>query len=65
MKIPLLTFLFSALVAPWVYAQDIITKKSGEDIQVMVLEVNQTDVRFKSTIIRRGLFLPWLRLISF
>ena len=47
MKKPLLTLLFSTLLVPLLHAQDIITKKSGEDVQAKVLEVTQTEVKFK------------------
>jgi len=47
MKKPLLTIFFTALAAPLLFAQDVITPKTGEDIPAKVLEVTQTDVKFK------------------
>lgn len=40
----LLAFISISITA---FSQDIITQKSGEDIQAKVLEINQTDVKYK------------------
>jgi hypothetical protein len=36
------------------FSQDVITKKSGEDVQSKILEVNQTEVKFKKFDNREG-----------
>lgn len=40
----LLAFIAISITA---YSQDVITQKSGEDIQAKILEVNQTEVKYK------------------
>lgn len=40
----LLAFISISITA---FSQDVITQKSGEDIQAKILEVNQTDVKYK------------------
>jgi len=47
-KMPFL-FIFCINLISTCFAQDLITKKSGEDIQVKILEVNPTDIKFKKT----------------
>ena len=47
MKRSIFTFLAFIAISITGFSQDFITKKSGEDIRAKVLEVNQTDIRFK------------------
>jgi len=47
MKKTLLTFLFLATLTSSMFSQDIITKKSGDDIMSKILEVNQSEIRYK------------------
>jgi hypothetical protein len=47
----MLKYIFAPLIIMFFFlnaiSQDTITRKSGEDIQVKILEVNQTDIRYK------------------
>jgi len=47
MKKFIMFFFATFLVANCLFSQDIITKKSGEDIQAKVLEVTTTEVKYK------------------
>jgi hypothetical protein len=47
MKISIFTILVSVFSISFSFAQDIITKKSGEDIQAKVLEVSTTELKYK------------------
>lgn len=41
--------LFTALTANLSFAQDLITKKSGEDVKAKVIEVTTTEIKYKKT----------------
>jgi hypothetical protein len=47
MKKSAITLMLLLISASFCFSQDIITKKSGEDIQAKILEVTQTEIRFK------------------
>jgi hypothetical protein len=47
MKTIILTTLTTILSLTFCFSQDVITKKTGEDIQSKVLEVGQTEVKYK------------------
>ena len=54
MKKPLLLLTFSLLTVFFCNAQDIITKKSGEDIQSKILEIGQDEVKYKKFEFQEG-----------
>ena len=47
MKQTLLTLIFTVIALTFCYSQDIITTKSGENIQAKVVEVGQTLIKYK------------------
>ena len=47
MKKSLLTILITIFTLTLSFAQDVITKKSGEDILSKILEVSQSEIRYK------------------
>ncbi len=49
MKRIIFLVIFLMCISTTLFAQDLITKKSGEDIKAKVLEVNQTEIKFKKT----------------
>lgn len=49
MKSTIFTIVFLAAIQFSIFSQDIITKKSGEDIEAKVLEVTQTEIKYKKT----------------
>lgn len=49
MKLYLLTILFCTLFLNLASGQDVITKKSGEELKVKVLEITQTEIKYKKS----------------
>lgn len=47
MKRSLLTTLQFFFAMSYCFSQDILTKKSGEDIYAKILEINQTEIKYK------------------
>src|SRR6187401_3002947 len=46
MKKAILSFLFSLFVIPFAFSQDMITTKSGDEINAKVLEITPTEIKF-------------------
>ena len=47
MKKVFTSFVLVIFLLPLCFSQDVITKKTGEDIQAKILEVGQTDIKYK------------------